>query len=270
MKKVINIKGITVVELLISSLISLIVFGAAMGVFLAQNKHLVVQDQISDMQHNLRAGLAELSSKIRMAGYNVPSGLNSLTARNSNPDSIEITYDTDVLENVTLSQDMPQPSSELRCNGDLSGLHDGDWAYIYDPGIATGEFLLVTSVQTGTGIIQHSGMPLLRPYPVGSQVFRMNKIKYYIDNTTDPNHPALMVQNQGQAAQIYADNITDLQLEYILSSGAIVTSPPTPGMVREVKINMTARTERSDDVGTYGYRTRNLETTVKVRNLGIN
>lgn len=270
MKNLSNAKGFTVVELLISSLISVIVLGAALGVFLAQNKHLIVQDQISDMQHNLRAGMDEISSKIRMCGYDVPKGVDCLTAYNTNPDTIEVIYDTDILEGVEINWPMPSTSAELRCSGDISGLHDGDWAFVYDPTADTGQFFEVTSVQVAAIHIQHNTMPLDRIYPVGSQVMRMNKMKYYVDNTTDPDHPRLMIKKVGEAPQIYADNITDLQLEYVLSSGAIVNVPPTPGMVREVRIRLIARTDKADDVGAYGYRTRNLETTVKVRNLGIN
>ena len=270
MKKIINGKGFTVVELLISSLISVIILGAALGIFLAQNKHLIVQDQISDMQHNLRAGMDELSSKIRMAGYDVPPGVSSVRAYNTNPDSIEIIYDTDILDGVETNLDMAQFTSPISCSGDLSGLQAGDCVYIYDPGAKTGEFFTVSQVQLGTGTLEHSSMPLTRFYPVGSQVLKLNRIKYYVDKTTDPNHPCLMIKNVGENPQIYADNISDMQFEYVLSSGAVVSLPPSAGMIREVKINLVARADKADDVGSYGYRTRNLETTVKVRNLGIN
>jgi hypothetical protein len=79
-----------------------------------------------------------------------------------------------------------------------------------------------------------------------------------------------MVQNIGDTPQIYADDITDLQFKYKLSSGALVDVPAMAQMVREVMIDVTARTQRADEAGNYGYRTRNLQTGVKVRNLGIN
>jgi hypothetical protein len=79
-----------------------------------------------------------------------------------------------------------------------------------------------------------------------------------------------MVQYAGFAPQVYAENITDLQIEYVLSNGAVVDVPPMPEMVREVRIRLTARTDKEDNVESFGYRTRNIETTVKVRNLSFN
>jgi len=115
-----NNKGFTLLELLISASISVIIVGSALSVYLAQHKHLVIQDQISDMQQSVRAGMEELATKVRMAGYNVPSGMNSVTAYNTNPDSILIFYDSGSLEDVTIDHGMPQPSAELRCDGDIS------------------------------------------------------------------------------------------------------------------------------------------------------
>ncbi len=268
--KFIQNKGMTVVELLISSFISVIVISASLGVYIAQHKHMIVQEQVSDMQNSIRASMEELSTKIKMAGYNVPEGLVALTAYNTNPDTIQLTFDSSVLEGVEIDHAMPQPSAELRCSGDISGLNDDDWAYIYDPTTQTGEFFLISHVQYAAGHIQHNTMPLSHTYPIGSQIWKINQYKYFIDKTTDPDHPKLMVQYFGDTPQIYADNITNLQFKYKLTSGVTVDVPPMPEMVKEVNIKLTARTEREDEVQSFGYRTRNLETTVKVRNLAIN
>jgi prepilin-type N-terminal cleavage/methylation domain-containing protein len=271
MKIIRNKRGFTLLELLISAAISVIIVGSALSVYLAQHKHLVIQDQISDMQQSVRAGMEELATKIRMAGYNVPPGISSVTAYNTNPDTIVVLYNTDALDNVNIDWPMPQPSAELRCDDDdLTPLHDGDWVFIYDPILRRGEFFLITNVQYGSGHIQHNTMPLDHCYPLGSTLTRIDRVKYFVDKTTDPNHPRLMVQYFSNPPQIYADNITDLQFQYVLSSGAIVNVPPVSNMIREVVINMTSRTERSDETFEGGYRTRNLQTKVKVRNLGIN
>lgn len=269
--RILNNRGMTITELLVSAFTSLIILSASFGVYVAQHKHMVVQDQISDMQHSIRASMEELSSKIRMCGYDVPDGVVTLEAYNTNPDTIAIIFDSDILEGVDIDHEMPLPSAELRCDDDdLSALNDGDYVFIYDPFSRVGEFFLISLVQYGSGHIQHNTMPLTRTYPLGSLLTRMNRYKYFIDNTTDPDHPKLMVQYIGYEPQIYADNITDLQFEYVLSSGAVVDEPPMPEMVREVIIKLTARTEREDEVESFSYRTRELETTVKVRNLAIN
>jgi len=191
-----------------------------------------------------------------------------LAAFNTNPDTIAISYDGGALEGVTINHPMPQPSAELRCDGDISGLNDDDWVYIYDPVADSGEFFLVTHVQAAAGHIQHNTMPLSRNYPVGSQVIMMNQFKYYIDNT-DPNHPNLMMWTPQDGAQVYAENITNLNFRYVLSSGAVVDIPPIADMVREVIIEIDGRTDQADDEFLSDYRTRILDTRVKVRNLGM-
>jgi Tfp pilus assembly protein PilW len=269
MKYLKNNQGISLIELLIGAIISCVIVTSALSLYVTQHKHMVVQSQVSDMQLNARAAIQELANKIRMAGFGVPEGIEAVRASNTNPDTIVILFDNADLSGIITNQAMANPSSELRCDGDISSLQAGNWLYIYDPTTKTGEAFLVSDVQSGAGRIQHTTMPLSRSYPVGSRVISMSINKYYVDNLTDPSHPAMMLANTGQAAQIYADNITDLQFRYVLSSGAIVDVPSMAGMIREIIIIVTARTETADRDLDNSYRTRNLQTRVKVRNLGI-
>jgi len=261
--------GFTLIELLISVFLAAIVTSAAMGIYITQHKQLIVQDEISDMQANIRAAAVELATNIRMAGFNVPGTVPKLEAYNTNPDTIIVTFDAGNLDNVQIEHDMPQVSAELRCDGhDVSGLTDGDWVFIYDPVNDTGEFFETSHIQFASSNIQHNTMPLTRTYTTGSLVIKMNRFKYYIDRT-DPNHPNLMMQAVGQQPEIYAENITDLNFRYVLSSGAIVDVPPSSDMVREILINIQAQTNDPDHEFETPYRSRTLDTRVKVRNLGL-
>lgn len=69
MKTLKNQKGITLVELLIGALMSLIIVSAVLGFYVTQHDHWLVQEEISDMQQNGRALLDELTRYIRKAGY---------------------------------------------------------------------------------------------------------------------------------------------------------------------------------------------------------
>jgi hypothetical protein len=114
-------------------------------------------------------------------------------------------------------------------------------------------------------------MPLSRIYPAGSRIILMARAKFYVDNTTDSNHPRLMIQYFGNPPQIYSDNIIDLQFQYVQSSGTTVDVPISSSMIREVIVNMSARTESTDEVlEGDGYRTRDLQTKIMVRNLANN
>jgi len=263
-----RMKGFTLVELLIAVLLAAVVTSAAMGIYIAQHKQLIVQDEVTDMQANIRAAAVELTSKIRMAGYNVPEMVPSLEGKDTNPDTIVVTYDGGGLEDVTIEHEMPLPSAELRCDGhDISGLHDNDWVYIWDPIVETGEFFLVSHVQVAACHIQHNTMPLSRCYPEGSQLLMLNQFKYYIDNS-DPDHPNLVCWTPQTGPQVFAENITDLNFKYVLASGAVVDVFPNEDMVREVLITIDARTDKRDLEFHTDYRTRGFDTRVKVRNLG--
>ena len=262
--------GFTVIELLIAVLLAGLITSAAMALYLTQRKQLFVQEEVTDMQSSIRAAMGELSTKIRMVGYKLPEGMQSVIARDTNPDTIKIMTNYDFQEDIQIEHSMPQPSSELRCDGhDLTGIYDGDTLFIFDPYINSGEYFIVSHVQYSSSNIQHNTSPLSRRYPQGSKVVKVQSTTYYVDRT-DPNHPNLMYQYQRSPAQIYAENITDLNFQYVLSDGSIVDVPAITSMIREVVISVTARTNKPDDEFQTAYRNRTLTTRVKVRNLGAN
>jgi prepilin-type N-terminal cleavage/methylation domain-containing protein len=264
-----NRRGMTIIELLISVAIGVIVTTAAMSLYITEHKQFLVQGSISDMQSSLRAASQELASKIRLAGYNVADPTMAIRASNTNPDTITIGYDPGITcGSIAVNNQMPQTSAELRVSGDLSCIEEGDTLYIYDPTTRYGENFICTNVQASAGHLQHNTTSLHESYPVGSRILRQNFFKYYID-ATNAAHPNLMIQTGIGAPQIYAENISNLNLSYVMSSGAVVDVPSVVSMVREVIIRVNARSDQTDSDLQNQYRTRSLTTRVKVRNLGI-
>ena len=104
--------------------------------------------------------------------------------------------------------------------------------------------------------------------PVGSKLMMVNYYKYYIDTTTDPNHPRLMRVGPDMSPRVFAEDIYDLQFSYGLANGVYVDVPATGRIVREVKFTVKARTSRHD-LQLSGYRNRIFASSVKVRNLGM-
>lgn len=66
----INHKGLTLVELLIAMVVSLIAIGLAYSTYSAQQRAYTNEQLVLDMQQNSRAALAFMRREIRMAGYN--------------------------------------------------------------------------------------------------------------------------------------------------------------------------------------------------------
>ena len=273
-----NQKGIGLLEVLIALLISGILVTAGFTIYLEQHRGWIIQEQVSEMQQNAKAGMRELTTRIRMAGYNLPLGVEPIAAANTNPDTITVMFQNELTCSATVEWDMPQPSSELRCDGhDVSCFQESTWAYIYDAAADTGEFFYITQVQTGSSHIQHhpvaeiSTGDLSRCYPKGSIVMMIDMYKYFIDNTTDSLHPKLMVVHPAVGAispQVYAEDIENLQFTYTVASGVEVDVPPSGLLVREVGISLVARTEKTDLQFEDQHRKRNLVSKVKIRNLG--
>jgi prepilin-type N-terminal cleavage/methylation domain-containing protein len=261
--------GFTLIELLIALLITGIVVSAGYALYLNQHEGWLIQEQVTNMQQNARVAMHELETRIRMSGYELPGGIQPIYAADTNPDTITVVLRSEFLCESTIEHAMPQPSSELRCDGhDISCFEENTWAYIYDPFADTGEFFYITEVQVAAMHIQHNISPLSRCYPQGSTVTMVNMFKFYID-TTDTNHPNLMVQREGNQAYVYAEDIEDLQFRYGLANGVFADVPPAASVVREVLITLTARTARKDLQLQGEYRKRTLTSDVKVRNLGL-
>ncbi len=274
MNKIIkNDKGFSLIEVVISLIITGVVTASILNVYITSHENYMIQDDITDIQQNARASIDELSRQIRLAGFDLPLGLNAIEAYDTNPDTIVLTYQNSGCDTY-LSAPMPNASAELKCGTDISCFFDGQWIFIYDADSAKGEWFEITNVQAAAFHIQHNTMTLTRQYDVNALVFAMTEVKFYIDNTTEPAHPKLMIDVMGQTPQIYADNVYDLQFQYKLKNGMTVDEPPIAENIREVLIDLSARSNSpliddnaNGDQDTY--RERTYSTSVFLRNVGI-
>ncbi len=107
-----NERGFTIVELLVGLAIGLILLGVAVKIFLVQQRAYNVQEQLSEMQQNIRAAMDMIVKESKMAGYN-PTG----ASFNG------ITYDTSQLQIL----------ADLTGNGDTDDSNE-DIIYTYDAG----------------------------------------------------------------------------------------------------------------------------------------
>ena len=96
-------RGFTLIELLIAMSVGLVLLGAMYGVFTTHSKIFGTQEQIAEMQQNVRAAMDMMTREIRMAGYN-PAGATF--------DGIP--YDADKLEIY----------ADLDGNGDTNGTNE--------------------------------------------------------------------------------------------------------------------------------------------------
>ena len=73
------VKGFTLIELLIGVVLSSIVVLALYNLLTSQNRVYALQDDVSEMQQNLRVATEKISRDLTMAGFGKPSRLGTST-----------------------------------------------------------------------------------------------------------------------------------------------------------------------------------------------
>jgi len=313
--------GFTLIEVMAAVAIFSIAMTAVYATFTFQHKSYTTQSHVAQMQENFRDALVPLNRDIRLAGYGIPApvtipdgavaaGVTTIRSlypvdKTTGPDTLYIMYLYDMDSNqppTTITSPMPNPSAEFNV-AQVTGFLEGDLCFITNGGAA--DIFQVTQVQGGSLKIQHNpggsatdynnagGHNTFPPggYDTGSKLAKARFLRYFVDTTTDPDHPTLMVDRMGGAPpQPVADDIEDMQFQYFLDTdfdGVPDTWSDNPGdltQVRQVRILLCARTRfpekgwqevrpalgnRPAGTGADGYRRRTLAITLDVRNAGI-
>ena len=259
-----SVAGVTLMETLIALALTGIVSLAIFKTYVTQHQHYIAQDDITTVQQNARACIDEMTRQIRMAGFKLPTGLNALRATNSNPDTLAIIYRADTTQAV-LAATMASNGADMVCTGSIGGFIVSQWAYIFEPDSGGGEFFVIAGINNGTKQISHAA--LSKAYRKDAIVLVIAWTQYYLDKS-DPNHPNLMVRTNNGGAQVYAEDISDLQFQFRLNNGTVVDVPPLVSDVREVLIAVTGRSHQTDaETPGQPYRYRTYTSSVNVRNL---
>jgi type IV pilus assembly protein PilW len=88
-----NERGFTIIELVVGLAISLILLGVAVKIFLVQQRAYSVQEQLSEMQQNIRSAMDMIVRETKMAGFD-PADLGFVgIGNNSGATSIQILAD---------------------------------------------------------------------------------------------------------------------------------------------------------------------------------
>ena len=271
-------RGTTLIELMIALILTGIVVMSVMKLYATQHENYIIQDDVSNMQQSARACIDELTRQIRMAGHNLPLSVSAIEAYDTDPDTVTVTYHGNECETF-LSVDMANEASAVTCNTDVSCFSVDQWVYIYDPDSSLGEWFQISSINAGTRVLQPS-LNLDRAYDADALVVALNRLKFYIDNSTNPDKPTLMVQFGFGAPVAYAEDISDLQFQYRLANGSIVDVPVLVSDVREVLIELTAQSlvpEFDNDGNSIDFddpeapdrKGRTYTSSVSLRNVGV-
>ena len=270
-------RGVTLVELLISLAVSGILVAALYRAFAGQQKNYAVQEQVVDIQQNVRVAINRMMRETRMAGFGnvamvLPITFSSGTFNNIlNPDTPaagSLTLICPIREAATLSGSETVGGNQIivsRLNDDGGNpLFDtADRKYISIGGV---ESHTITSIESGTKTITLNGA-LIFNHAAATPVFGIRAISFQV-GTLSGKPVLLRDEHTGDGGQPEADGIEDLQFQYLDASG---NPTGVPADIRIVRVSLTARTETKDPElkAGDGYWRRRIASNIHLRNMGL-
>ena len=288
-------RGVTLIELLIALVLSSILIFVLYKTFLRQHKTYVVQEQVFDVQQNVRAMMARMVREIRMAGFGRVAGehmpgvgyisrILPVQFRNTNGTIISypnvlnrdqpspgwLTIVTAV-NSPTLSARLIETSSRFeitvnRVNYERNrALFDKDnKRYISIDGVESNAITDIAeeAVDGKTRYrltLQH---PLEYNHRRNALVYPVSAISFQVQWREEP----------GESRQPIAENIKELTFEYFTTNGEATANDED---IRMVRVSVTAETSMGDPDfkdnirDNKGYRTRQMASNIQIRNLAF-
>lgn len=264
-------KGVTLIELLIALVISSILIAALYRVFISQQKTYTVQEQVTDMQQNARQSINRMMSEIRMAGFGnvgdvlgLVGGVNGFTqAITPGPNTITI-----VGGFKQIRRDNGNAITVYSAAGNTITLN-----YATDDFDGTAHrFISIGGVESST-VLQRDvrvltlSSTLKINHPVGTPIFKIQAITY-TTGVSDGKPVLQRNENTGGGPQPLADNIENIQFDYLDAQGSATANPAN---IRMLKVTVNARTDMSDPQfkGGDGYRRRQIASNIYLRNMTL-
>ena len=279
-----NHKGVTLIELLIAMVISTILIAGIYRVFISQQRSYTVQDQVVEMQQNVRAAINKMLREIRMVNFGRVVYYNS-GAGNFTSDILPVNGFNAVLSmstdnTITIVGGFEQikkadgitpnriESSPTTTSITLEQQTDKFDGVDNNLSIEGQECFRVTGRVNRT-LTLHRTIPdtirqtiIQAPTPI-LNVYKVQAVTYsVVANDVLRRDTNIAGGNFGMA-----ENIESLQFQYFDASGAVTTA--ANNTVR-IQVTVTARTKDSDPdyKGEGGYRRRQIRSDIQLRNMG--
>lgn len=145
-------RGFTLIELLITMLISGIVIASIYSAFQSQQNSYIAQDQVAEMQQNIRAGLDMMTREIKIAGYDstgkAGAALVAITASSINF-TMDLNEDDDVVdsgENITYALDTVDKEITRNTQPIAQNIEELEFVYLDEDDAVTADVEEVRSV----------------------------------------------------------------------------------------------------------------------------
>jgi len=292
-----NKNGVTVIELLIALVISALLIAALYRTFIGQQKTYIIQEQVVDMQQNVRVAINKMMREIRMAGF---GGMNDNTSEGDDYNDIIKTFGNvngfeniiNPADNVTvdgivhdqiviltahaqvaaLENNISAGNNSFKVNFTGNTRFDQPWRKYVNIGGRHNYAIVSTN---GDTLTLEGGATFNENHSAGEPVFLVRAIRYGL--RMDGGKPVLFrdlyPNTGGSRRETLAENIENLRFIYRLRNETETDSPANPDIknIRMVRVIVTARTKDEDP--NYkegdGFRRREIASYVKIRNMDI-
>ena len=275
-------KGVTLIELLIALLISAIIIAGIYRTFIHQQKTYATQEQVADMQQNVRVAINRMMREIRMAGFGNVQGVLPVTfpgVGRTYPNVINV--DLPVAGAFTIVSAIGGSATLLKQPGDsvgaivlasnqiqvsaLAEFDTNDRQYISIGGL---ESHFITAIDVPNKILTlNTDLGNFYNTNGSTLVYAVRGISYRIVIDASGSPILRRDENIGGGFQPVADNIE--AIEFRNPDGSIPVNPNSMSL----QVAVTARTDRTDPEllkgGGDGYRRRQYTSIILQRNRGL-
>lgn len=275
-------KGVTLIELLIAMLISAILIAGIYRTFIHQQKTYATQEQVADMQQNVRVAINRMMREIRMAGFGSIQGVLPVTFLGGTRNYTNVVNpDAPVAGALTIVSAIGGAAALLKQPGDsvgamvlasnqiqVSALAEFDTnnkRYISIGGLESNS---ITAIDGANNILTlNTDVGNFYNTNGSTLVYAIRAISYriMIDATGSPI--LRRDENTGGGFQPMADNIE--AIEFRNPDGSTPLNPNSMSM----QVTVTAITDRPDPEllkgGGDGYRRRQFTSIILQRNRGL-
>jgi len=277
-----NRKGMTLIELLVALSVSGILIAGVYRTFVSQQHTFTVQEQVVDMQQNVRLSITRMTRELRMAGFG-GGGAAGWTATEFfshgaiygaytdvvNPSgggtSVTVLEGYEPLIRTTLSLAAAAKDKSISVN-DVSGFDAPPSPKIYISVNGT-EAHHIAAIDIVGKTIQFPGWDkLVTDHQTGEPVYVVAAVTYSL-GMFDGKPCLLRDDHMGGGVQPVADNIESLQFAYFDANG---NSTANPADIRMIQVTVVAISDQVDkDLAKTGdgLRRRTVRTNLQLRNL---
>jgi prepilin-type N-terminal cleavage/methylation domain-containing protein len=290
-------RGFTLIEILITMAIMGVVLSAVYSVYLTHQKSAYTQEEVVEVQQNLRIAMDSISKDVRMAGMLVPSSANAVNAATANSITINTASARGVYSRIDASITTVVGSSTVTCkvetmeDVDIFKANQGnllriirpvDGSRLFDTTFSfseptetdrtnrqlnlqstSGPFTTEEVIKRGDMIVMTATVPPASD-TVGYAIVNGGTV---VNSVTCPANQQCITRIANGAAEIIASNISNLAFNYILDDYTETNTPASAELsqIRAVRVTITGRTATTSLLSG-GPKTRELTSIIKIRN----